>query len=161
MDFLVRKITKSKWTPAAYLQRLPHWLGDIKLPANEISLWECENTPSDIDEVVLALMANKEVASVDSIDLLIFSKQELIDAGFTFDVTPGETLVEDLRTRHKDLILGGEAVLYLFADLVLSKINSVEVQRVSRSHIIEILRRAVESRRLEKNGLANNVQKLL
>ncbi len=106
-------------------------------------------------------MANKEVASVDSIDLLIFSKQELIDAGFTFDVTPGETLVEDLRTRHKDLILGGEAVLYLFADLVLSKINSVEVQRVSRSHIIEILRRAVESRRLEKNGLANNVQKLL
>lgn len=130
MDYLARKISRAKWEPVGDdVKVTPASVSadaigaSLRTIGNRLSVWECDNEPDDVAEVVLALACPPGVRRLDDLvvetmDVVLIPKQELNAAGFRFEFTDGDTSVDDLRGRHIDVEIPNLAKLSDFALLV-------------------------------------------
>lgn len=166
MSFLVRKITKSKWSDDLCKQISK--TEDIKcIPAdaitsclrttkNTLSLWEIK-LEDHLEEAALALITCAD--RIENIDLIYIDSSIIEEMGFTIDKdSPGNTVVEDLKKTHRDLCKLDYSKIGDFALIVAKSISYSKYKRFTKKQLIHIIKEAINKGRLNLNDLNEKMQ---
>ena len=109
MNYLARKITRSKWEKAGIGMQPEDIRADaitacLRTHGDTLSTWECEDHEADITEAILALAAAGD--QIDKMDVVLLDKDELLAADVVIKPTPenARTPVADLAHRHVDIV---------------------------------------------------------
>ncbi len=150
--YYIRKFTNSLWHQYDYTAtgKISGEAVTISLAAkkNELSLWRTTNLSLIEEEGLLALLGSME--SLDTVDIIIFEKQELIDVGLTLIDTPGATRINALQQLHTDIIELDLELLTGFAHLFANRLHEGEVKKES---LLEVKKKDVDQYKLELKGL--------
>ena len=102
---LVRKITKSKWFQNDILNGAEVSADAItnclKTTKNTLSVWRVDNEET-IEEAALAIVANQQY--LETIDVVLLDEEYFLKYQIKIENTEGNTIVEDLKNTHVDLI---------------------------------------------------------
>ena len=164
MSLLVRKFSRSKWPKANYESFSSNDISAdaitscLRTSNNTLSTWEIESK-DQVQEAVLALVSGFE--RLDTIDIVIFEKEKLINNGFEIVATPGITPIEDLVDTHKDIVKLNYQSIGSFAELVLDCLANSSVQRITRTEVKKILINAIEKDRLDSALLKKGIREKL
>lgn len=160
MSFLIRKITRSKWPRENYESLTSNDISAdavtscLRTTRNTLSTWEVSST-QEINEAILALVSGFE--RIDTIDIVIIEKQELLDKGFELINTPGLTPVVDLVETHIDISSLNYASIGGFSEIMIECLKSEKVLRYNKKKLINILEEAIKAGRVEKEKLKDGV----
>ena len=161
MAYLVRKITRAKWTslddasvPADAVTV------DLRTSGNKLSLWKCTaRDDGDISDVALALAAGLE--RIDKIELVLFEKKGLDADGVSLESSEGRTPIDSLKERHIDAVALDYRRLGVIAERVACALREESYQRFSRQSVKNILRTALDEGRLQEEDLREKVREEL
>jgi hypothetical protein len=164
MAFLIRKINRSKWPNSDYENFSIDDLvadaitSDLRTSKNTLSTWEIQNEEEVLD-AVLALSSGFE--RLDTIDVIILDKTEVINVGFELIETPGITPVKDLVDTHKDIVNLTFKSIGLFSKLILDTLGKDKVKRIREKEVKKLLIDAIQSGRLNADSLKDGLRKKL
>lgn len=171
MDYLARKIHRPRWRSKSG----PGWsVEDIKADAvtkclvtssDKLSMWECDDTETDVNEIVLALH-NPKTSRCETMDIVLVRKSDLNARDIMFVVSPdtGDTLFQDLKSRHVDLVELSVAKLTYIATLIRDSVRinppspNPFLYRVTVGEVRRIMRKAVEAERIRLEDLPEGIQ---
>ncbi len=163
---LARKISRAKWKRRDYL-------GENEIPADAItgclrtsddalSWWRCSSEEQDVAEVALALAAGPKIDRFDKIDVVVLPEAVLDNAGLAAESTEGETVVEDLRLRHVDLVRLDVERLATLAKILAPRIRSGdEVVQFTKAQLMALVNTAIYDKRLDANDLSDKLRERL
>jgi len=162
MSFLARKITRPKWDSSPGMDQgavgADAVTADLRTQNNALSLWEFSDAEKELREIVLALAANFD--RIEKIDIAWFLREDAEKAGIEIQPTKGQTPVDDLRDWHRDAMnldldrLGGVA-----RSLSRSVRNNGWVRRFRKKEVRNVLKEAVDQRRLIAGSLSEGIQR--
>jgi hypothetical protein len=165
MEHVARKFSKAKWEVMPFMEG-----NDIVADAitvclrtfdNKLSFWQCSLERGSLEEVVLALATGPN-SRLEKLHLMALSKEELQAQGLVFSESEGNTVVNDLRNRHIDLIELTLDKLSKVARLMASQIRkNTNCIHLTRKNVREIINRAISNHRLSKEGLPDNIRQEL
>ena len=107
MAFLVRKVSRSKWPDRM------HDIGEIRADAvadirtyNDcLSMWRIDSLSEyDIDRAALALSASSKTSKIEKLDLIIVCESDINKLHIEIEDEEGDTIVENLRGLHCNLV---------------------------------------------------------
>ena len=172
MEYLARKINRNKWNTISH-----DGLTDIQADAitsclrtqsNELSVWECDMARSDVSEIVLALTLVDSKSRIDKMYLVLIDKNDIDSNRINLKNTSGNTLIEDLKPRHRDLADLTMTKLCILAKLVSIQVEIYDGQEIAetsclhsftKTQVANIIRDAINSGRVNKNQLSESIQK--
>jgi hypothetical protein len=159
MEYLARKITRSKWAKEAEGMRP----GDIRADAitgclrtsgDALSVWECDDDPADVAETILALAAaGNQIAKMD---VVLLGKEQLLTANISVRSTPERALtpVGDLRQRHVDIVRVDMSRLCAISAAIAARVRSdAHCYQLSRKEVAGLIYEAVVNRRVSRGSL--------
>jgi hypothetical protein len=171
LEYFARMINRGKWDSVSY-NGLPDIQADamtvcLRTSSNELSVWQCDTARSDVSEVVLALALADKKDRIDKMHVVLVHQNDIENDGISQKSTLGNTLVIDLRTRHRDLIN-----LTMTKICMLARRISVEVENyadqeraeLSCSHsftkteVTNIIRNAIKDGRVKKEELPEKIK---
>ncbi len=159
---LVRKITKSKWFQNDILNGAEVSADAItnclKTTKNTLSVWRVDNEET-IEEAVLAIVANQQY--LETIDVVLLDEEYFLKYQIKIENTEGNTIVEDLKNTHVDLIELDYNSLGKVAKHIIESINNDKSKRFTLAKLREIIQRAIENKRLKLSDLHEGIQKKL
>lgn len=164
MAFLIRKINRSKWPNQDFENFSIDDLvadaitSDLRTSKNTLSTWEIESE-DQVLEAVLALSSGFD--RLDTIDVIILDKAEVIGRGFEIIETPGLTPIKDLVNTHKDIVNLTFKSLGSFSRLILDTFHKEKVKRVKKGELKKLLLEAIETGRLNIDSLKDGVREKL
>ena len=159
MPRFLRKIRMSRWAKEGNLSWVPNDdlpadpLADLATLGNTLSLCQIEDDNSNIDAVIVALVATMD--SVQSIDYIIFPAGLIAAAGIECRQTLGKTPFEPAQKWHRDLV--SVSALRLVA-LAKDLFASGEKARIPRHEILRLLTGAVKSGHVDLDALKEGVR---
>lgn len=159
MSFLVRKITRSKW-PDDFCE-----LHDIKADAytdlrttnNALSFWRIEEE-RELEDVMLALATGPN-CSLEKVTVAWVDEEEFQSKGIEIETSEGDTVIDDLKKRHRDVCALTYASLGQVSHLLLSAMRDGRCKRFPRSEVKNAVAEALGSGRLESTKLSAQMQK--
>lgn len=117
MTIYVRKISKAKWPSEEEIlakefdaEIIPSVRADaltscLKTSQNTLSVWAVENsTDEEIEKAILALITNAKLERLNRIQVVYFSKEEVLSLGLPLEASDGDTVIESLSKLHNDLV---------------------------------------------------------
>lgn len=107
LTFLARSIARAKWSPKPFLLAgaLPADVGScLRTTACCLSVWRCTGETDSIDDVALALALSANKNRFDKMHILLVPEQQLLVEGCTIVNSRGATRVEDMESRHADIV---------------------------------------------------------
>lgn len=163
MPHLARKIIRSVWEPKPYVPeddaRADAGTGCLRTSDDTLSLWQCNAT--EVSEVVLALASS--MRSVEGMHLVLLLEENLNADGIASEPTPDDakTPIEDLRSRHFNLVNLTMTQICLLAKRIANKVreNSTDLYWFTSKNVLNFLCNAVVDGRLGLNKLEENVRK--
>lgn len=178
MSLLVRRIARAKWDSfdtkietKKSLKSLLVKVGIIKPFAdvsadaitnclktndNTLSVWEIEDE-TEINDAILALVTGKKQEKFSTIHYVIIDKNTLNNNGLTAVDFDGDTVVEDLVKKHKNISNLSYSSLGLMKNIILDCISSNKVNTITRAQQKELVVSAIENGRLMKDALNSNL----
>jgi hypothetical protein len=160
-----RKINRSKWNPRPYLKpdaiRADAVTGCLKTKGDRLSMWQCNDNLEDIDQIFLALATGPLITGFDAMDIVVVPENELEDAGFTAEATQGDTAVQDLRSRHVNLVCLDLDKLGTFAKLLASRLKDSQFKRATEAQIKRLVREAAGKGRVQQGNLSEQLRQKL
>jgi hypothetical protein len=157
MSFLVRKITRGKWSVGEHVEAVnaDAITQCMKTQDNTLSVWKIDDE-KDLQNSILAMAAANDFLS--KIDVVILSEQALLDREIPIATTPGLTPCKDLVDTHRDLSDLNVTHLGLISDLIAEKIRKEEVHSFSLGTLKNILCSAIDSGKLTTESLSESVR---
>ena len=154
--FLVRKVTRAKWDGKAVFAdgEIPAdaITIDLKTQGNTLSFWRSPtSTSGDLDEVALAIAANRERAERLQI-VFIYLDEIQTDEQVLRDVA-GQTPVTDLKPLHVDVCRLDYVRLGKVARRVADALHANRSCTYTKRTVTKLVARAVEQGRLELGDL--------
>ena len=172
LEYLARKINKNKWSTVSYDGsadiQADAITGCLRTQSNELSVWKCDTARLDVKEVVLALTLAEKRDRIDKIHVVLVDQKHIETDGIRQNNTSGDTLVEDLKSRHRDLTNLTMTQLCVLAKRIITQVDNYDGQEhaaiscshsFTRTEVIEIVRNAVSSRRVDKEKLPEKMQR--
>lgn len=164
MDYLARKISRSKWESRPYVGpedvRADAVTGCLRTSNDTLSLWRCSQDNSDVSEVVLAFAASMDV--IEGIHIVLLDQNDLNNDGLILRRTPenANTPVKELSNRHIDLENLTMTKLSSLARRIANNVRQgSNLYHFTKKDIREILCRAVKNNRLNIQALNAKIQK--
>jgi hypothetical protein len=161
---LARKISRGKW------ERKSHLSGDeisadaitvcLRTLNDALSWWKCSDDEKDVAEVALAvgIAVDKEKQQLDKIDIVVVPDTDLESVGLSFQPTPGNTLIEDLRERHIDVVYFDLERIARVARILAPRIRSrTRVFTFPLAKVKSLIRDAITAKRLTPDKLSEQV----
>ncbi|MBR4908838.1 MAG: hypothetical protein IKZ43_07495 [Acidaminococcaceae bacterium] len=148
--FFSRKIARAKWEKAKELCGNPDNIdsfpadtltADLRTSENTLSIWCVE----DLDDVVLAMMSNEQ-SKLETISILYF---EDINELKTHD-TPGNTKIEELKSKHKDIYDLNYKELGTVAKKFLKAYVNNKYKTYYKKDIQKVLNDSIRKKRVDK-----------
>jgi hypothetical protein len=159
MSILVRKINRAKWPqenlgttidiPADAIT------GCLRTQQNTLSVWEIP-TQDDLGEAVLAIAASLD--HLESLDVIMLDSEFLISANIDISNTPGNTKVNDLVDTHKDLSNLTYSKLGIISTHIVDRIHADQLRRFTKKSLKDILNKAIEEQRLNRDDLKEYIK---
>lgn len=159
MTMLARKISRVKWEPMEYLAdneiRADAISGGcLRTRGDTLSWWRCTGDKRDVAQVALAIVAGPNIEKFQKFDVVVVPTEILDQAGLTTELKDGETAVEDLRSRHMDLVKLDVERLSMVARILAPRIRSNDgVFQFSRAKLIRLVEEAIQDKRLDPDLL--------
>ncbi|MCG7344030.1 hypothetical protein MHZ92_07795 [Sporosarcina sp. ACRSL] len=106
MTYLVRKYSRGKWPKEDFDKcpvealRADAITSCLRTTNDTLSTWEIESL-ENVEDAVLALVSGFD--KLATVDVLIFSINEVEKRGFKVELTPGDTPIEELKNTHMDI----------------------------------------------------------
>jgi hypothetical protein len=160
MSLLARKINRGRWIRKPYLPETAiraDSVTDLKTTNDELSLWRCEGN-DDVDQVFLALATGSHVTSFDTMDVVLLPEAELTNAGVLIVSVAGDTAVEELKSRHVNLVRLDLERLGALAETLTEFVKRNEVQRRTKGQISRLLQSALSAGRLQAEELSEELR---
>ena len=160
MPLLVRKIDKAKW-----MQNSASTSEDVsadaitnclKTRANALSVWEVPED-SGVPDAVVAMASQFD--SLDTIDVVCLCRDDVVNAGLELSSTPGNTALKGFSENHRDVVRLKYRTLGVLTDLIIARITTPAVRRYTKTQLIDLLRDAVTSGRVEITDLHEGVRR--
>ena len=165
MEYLGRKIMRSRWsvpnfsTEEQYPIRADAICDCLRTKQDSLSFWQCNEGQIEIEEIVLALAANMD--SLETIDVVILPRQDLVTEQFSMKPIEGMTPVRDLRKRHIDISELTITKLSQLSKHIANKVRTnTDCHRFTRSQIKDILLKALRRGRLDLDTLQDRQNSL-
>jgi hypothetical protein len=155
MSILVRRITRAKWgeniipyenVPADAITNC------LKTTDNALSVWRIESE-EELNDAILALITGKKQETFSKIDYVLIDENKLIDQGLLLVDSDGDTVVDDLVKKHRNISDLSYKKLGIIKDLILDCINNDKCHLFSRQQIKILVMNAIESGKLQKEKL--------
>jgi len=153
MPFVLRTISKAKWfpleaSPSQDQQRISESIqsdafSDIKTEGNKLSVWHIEDNRSNLDRVLTALAANRDVLA--NVDYVILSEESIKSLKIEIEESQGESPDKDVNAWHRDLNIRSGSNLFALASAIFS-MNDSRIRK-PRKEVEKLLCNAV------RNGL--------
>ena len=161
MHVLVKKLNAAPWKilGAVRVEDIPadRFGSCLKTKGNTLSVWRCQE--NSLDEAVLAIVAANDY--LDTFDIVVFSEDELGEAGLDVRETRGETPIDDLADTHRDIVDMTYSSLGAIGRLIVAKFahedtigSRVSVRRYSKGQLKKIVLSAISENRLDRKDLA-------
>ena len=161
---LARKISLAKWKAKDYLT--PDEISAdvitscLRTQEDSMSWWRCLEVRDDVAEVVLALASGMN--NLDKIDIVVVPDEIFQPLSGRIRQRTGTSRVEDLNSRHVDLIdLDVERLLNIARTLAPIIRAGTRVFPFPRWEVSSLLRTALEKNRLALQHLAPKLQEAL
>jgi hypothetical protein len=156
---LLLKIRKALWERTSLPAFLPKGdipadcLANLNIGDNALSVWYVEDDESNLDRVLTALAATRDVVS--HIDYLVFDYTVVTNLGLKISKTDGDTPDNFAnRSWHHDLTeLTGRGVL----GLAIAIFYDSDVKRIPQKRILECLKGAVRNSEIDSLRLRPEV----
>jgi hypothetical protein len=162
MGYVARIINRAQWEPKPYMSAddIPAdaITRDLRTLGNELSLWYCDGSNEQIEDVVLAWGA--ATSRPDPFDIVLLNPDTLQSAGFVMKDSEGQTPVQDLRNRHVDLRELTLARIALLGHQIAGELRAdSNCREFRKAEVVEILARAVRQGRVSLTDLKDEVRK--
>lgn len=163
---LAHKVKRAKWEPKKYVAEneisADALTGCFRTSDNTLSCWYCSNERDDVAEIALALSVEITKEKFDTFDVALLPQEDLVTAGLATEETPGKTLVQDLQSRHVDVIHLDAERLTRIAKLFAPRIrNGNFIYRFSAGQIKGLVLAAIRNERLDPSDLHEKLQEKL
>ena len=127
---------------------------DLKCKDGRVSFWICDGNGEKQDQVVLALMTSPNTTNIDPFELVLIPIEEIHENGLEIcDEIAGNTVVEGLCDRHRDVIIRSDSDLEKLAQIILTRIGKDNPSTYKKMKIREILDSAIQDGRLDIDKL--------
>lgn len=162
MPFFLRKVRFNKWLRT---EECP-WLAEGELQAdslvdlctdnNALSVWQIDDSQSNLERVIVALAAN--CYRIQNVDYIIFDQKMLSEIGVRVEKTEGNTHDRDANTSwHYDFKNLSAQKLMRLATMTMN--NDEVLIRSPKKKIIQMVKRFVESGLIDHGKLSKGVIK--
>ncbi|MGL5872037.1 MAG: hypothetical protein ACRC2R_06660 [Xenococcaceae cyanobacterium] len=154
MPLLLRAIRKSKWSTSNNISWLSAQeiqadaLGDLKTSNNTLSVWYVEDDKSNLEQVIIALAANRD--TISNLDYALFDLNLVEDIGIKIEVNEGATPYESANRWHRDLVELSVTKLVKLAKVILTKSHK---ERIPEKKILSLIRDTVKNGNIDKTKL--------
>lgn len=164
MEYIARKIQRAKWELLDFMNESDiqaDALGAcLRTKSNTLSFWRCHNNEHDIEEIVLAIASSYE--ELAKMHVILFRIEDITSNGFEFNETEGLSPIEDLKSRHLDLVyLTGQKLLdfaKFMKDYVRSNSNCI---LFTKNQVANILCNALKNNRIDLEDLNEKIRPAL
>lgn len=162
MEHVARKFSRAKWEVLSFMDdndiAADAITSCLKTVNNTLSFWNCTEEQSTVEEVVLALATGPK-SRLEKLHLLALSNEDLQVAGLSLRQSDGQTVVQDLRNRHVDMIELTLVKLSRVAHLMASQIRGeVKYHLFTKRKVREIVRKAISSKRVSIDNLPDQIK---
>ena len=161
MSLLIRKIKKCKWLQD---DEVPNDAADaitggcVRTQDNTLSVWEVPDE-NKIDEAVLAIVSAGD--HLETIDIVQIDREYLEENKIDCRETEGDTPVKDLANTHIDLSNLFYTELGIIACHIADKFRQGKVKRYRKKRLKEILKEAIQKKRLKTTALEDAISEKL
>ena len=159
MALLVRKIARGKWpdNPCSINCLQADAISDLRTQGNTLSVWRVENS-DELEEAILALAASSKTEKIETITIVWADEEVFLKNGITVtDTVEGDTVVTDLRPKHRDLSNLSYESLGVISGIIMNGLNSSNTKRVPRLDVKKILVNAYKNNRISKEICTENL----
>jgi len=156
MGWLVRKITRNKWSNASndICQLSADTITqDLKTVGNCLSVWRVD-TSDAIDQAVLALAANFD--HINKVEVVVIAEESLQNRRIAIEPNQGNTPVPHLVHTHRDLSQLTYAQLGFVAQSIIESLPNTKYY--TQNQIKTLLREAISTKQLDPNDLKSAVR---
>ena len=161
MSILVRRIARAKWGD------LPHDSSDVPADAittclktsdNALSVWEIESE-DELNDAILALVTGKSQEQFSKIDYVWIEDSKLKNKGLSLVDYPGDTAVDELVDKHKNIPNLTYVKLGKMKDVILECFASGKYDFKTRESIKKIVKSSIASGKLQREKLNEKLVK--
>ena len=158
--FLVRKVTRAKWDGKAVFAdgEIPAdaITIDLKTTSNTLSFWRSPtSTASDLDEVALAIAANRDRA--EKLQIVFIDLDEIQTDEQVLENIAGDTPVTDMKPRHVDICRLDYVRLGKVARRVANSLDADRSCTYTKLTVTKLVARAVEQGRVRPEDLKSKL----
>lgn len=174
MTIYVRKISKAKWPSEEEIlakefdaEIIPSVRADaltscLKTSQNTLSVWAVENsTDEEIEKAILALITNTKLERLNRIQVVYFSKEEVLSLGLPLEASDGDTVIESLSKLHNDLVDLNYEKLGKVSQLIISSLRSESVKTYNEKKLKTMLLKAIQEGVVDQKLLHPSLQSKL
>ncbi|WP_333660915.1 hypothetical protein [Chishuiella changwenlii] len=160
MSYLVRRISRAKWDNDEY-----DYVNDDNSPAdaitsclktfnNELSTWLIDDI-DQLDNALLCLITGSKQESLNTIQIIYFQIDEIINRGLILEKTPGDTVISQYRDMHFDIKCLTYETLGNIKEIVLDCLRNDRCRVITKSELKKKLKKAIEEDELFEKSLLN------
>lgn len=174
MTIYVRKISKAKWPSEEEIlakefdaEIIPSVRADaltscLKTSQNTLSVWAVENsTDEEIEKAILALITNAKLERLNRIQVVYFSKEEVLSLGLPLEASDGDTVIESLSKLHNDLVDLNYEKLGKVSQLIISSLRLESVKTYNEKKLKTMLLKAIQEGVVDQKLLHPSLQSKL
>jgi hypothetical protein len=162
MSIFIRQLDKALWFRTKILEgedvSADAITNCLKTKHNSLSVWNAKSEDiEEVDEAVLALISGKD--HVETIDIIPLLPDKLDEKGIENEPSWGKTLLENPIEKHRDLINLTYSKLGIIAYHIADRIKEKKIIRYTEGRQKELLKRAIETGRLDIAELPEDIRK--
>lgn len=156
MSILVRRIARAKWgdeitqdtsdVPADAITNC------LKTTNNTLSVWKIESE-EELNDAILALITGKSQERFSKVDYVLIDECKLINNGLSLVDSDGDTIVDELVKKHKNISDLSYSKLGIIKDIILECINKGKYKFITRENIKKLVKSSIEAGKLQKEKL--------
>jgi hypothetical protein len=159
MSILVRRIARAKWGGDSLSDE--NEFTDVSADAitnclktsdNALSVWRIESE-GELNDALLALITGKKQEKLSKIDYVLINENKLIDKGLSLIDSDGDTVVDDLVKKHRNIANLSYKKLGAVKDLILDCIHNGQCHLSSKQQNKTLLKESIKNGKLQKENL--------
>lgn len=157
MSILVRRINRAKWDQIIDETDINDSSADaitncLKTTNNDLSVWKID-IETEINDAILALITGSQQAKLSTIHYVMFDEEELNEKGIIISETLGDTIVEELKDKHRDLSKLTYKKLGLIKDIIVTAITENKSSFMTRSDLKSLLKKSIQEGKVNLESL--------
>lgn len=153
MPYLIRRISRAKWDEIEEGEVSADAItNDLKTFRNDLSVWYISNK-EELSKAILALVTGAKQTKLSTLHIVLIEEKLISDNGLGLASSPGDTVIEDLVSSHRDIEKLTYSRLGTVKDLILDCIKSDEYALFTRKQIKDLVKSAIKDGILIKDNL--------